>query len=208
MSNFRNTLIYIAILKFCVATKTILFSLVTMDGKKIFKHPYTCRVIVHHPLVAVIVHGVEKNGRVVIGTVRFKQKISQKGEKSLVHPHPDLVEYGRMIRGFLDGSIRDLSSVPVDISNSTAFSKKIIRITRSVPWGTTVSYARLAAMAGNSKAVRAVASVMRNNPFPLIVPCHRVIKSDGSIGGFMGKTRGRAVQLKNELLKREFKSKQ
>jgi O6-methylguanine-DNA--protein-cysteine methyltransferase len=45
---------------------------------------------------------------------------------------------------------------------------------------------------------------MRNNPFPLVIPCHRVIKSDGSIGGFMGKSKGREVRLKYRLLKREM----
>ncbi|MBN1129711.1 MAG: MGMT family protein, partial [Chitinispirillaceae bacterium] len=63
--------------------------------------------------------------------------------------------------------------------------------------------ARLAEMAGFPGAARAAASVMRKNPFPLVIPCHRVVRSDGSVGGFMGKRKGAAVALKKRLLARE-----
>jgi len=96
-----------------------------------------------------------------------------------------------------------LSSLPLDLSGVSPFTRKVLQAARTIPYGKTVSYARLAAMAGNPAGVRAAASVMRSNPFPLVVPCHRVIRSDGSPGGFMGKTTGREVRLKRILLKRE-----
>ena len=62
---------------------------------------------------------------------------------------------------------------------------------RAVPYGTTVSYATLAASAGNAKAVRAAGSVCSHNPIPLVVPCHRVVRSDGSTGNYLA---GRAAK--------------
>jgi methylated-DNA-[protein]-cysteine S-methyltransferase len=66
-----------------------------------------------------------------------------------------------------------------------------------------IIYGELAENAGYPKAIRAAASVMRNNRFPLVIPCHRVIGKGGRIGGFMGATTGSAVALKKKLLRRE-----
>ena len=76
--------------------------------------------------------------------------------------------------------------------------RKVLLTARTIRWGETLSYAGLAKKAGNPAAVRSVASAMRNNPLPLIIPCHRVIRSNGSIGGFMGKTEGKEIDLKTE----------
>ncbi len=59
-------------------------------------------------------------------------------------------------------------------------------LTSEVPSGQTVSYGELAGLAGNPKAARAVGTAMRRNPLPIIVPCHRVLRSGGSLGGYMG----------------------
>ena len=109
-------------------------------------------------------------------------------------------KYSGAIEAFLDGKVGDLSFIPIDLSEYSPFAQKVLRTARRIPRGKTVSYARLAKMAGFPKAVRAVATVMRKNPFPIIIPCHRVIRSDGSIGGFMGKLKGREVELKKWLL--------
>ena len=107
------------------------------------------------------------------------------------------------IIGFLDGKIKDLSDLRIDLSRYPPFTQKVLLAARTIPWGKTLSYAGLAKKAGSPRASRAAASVMRNNPLPLIIPCHRVIRSDGSIGGFMGKTRGKEIELKIRLLERE-----
>jgi O-6-methylguanine DNA methyltransferase len=162
-----------------------------------------CRLTISHPLVDVTLFARRKAGRMTIVGVSFGKRTSYDGRKCTVSSHPDLVRCGRTIKSFLDGKKKDLSRLPIELSECPSFSKKVLLAARSIPWGTTVSYSRLAAMAGNPAGVRAAASVMRNNPFPLVIPCHRVIKSDGSIGGFMGKTTGREVSLKYRLLKRE-----
>jgi len=91
----------------------------------------------------------------------------------------------------------------VDFSSGTPFTKKVLRAAGRIPWGETISYAELARRAGRPRAARGAATVMRNNRFPLIIPCHRVIKSNGKIGGFMGKQTGAPIELKKQLLERE-----
>ncbi len=108
-----------------------------------------------------------------------------------------------VITGFLDGKIEDLSDLRIDLSRYPPFTRKVLLAARTIPWGRTLSYAGLAKKAGSPGAARAAASAMRNNPLPLIIPCHRVIRSDGSIGGFMGKTHGKEIELKIRLLERE-----
>ena len=69
----------------------------------------------------------------------------------------------------------------------TDFHDKIYTsLTEDVPVSTTVSYSGLAELAGNPLAARAAGTAMRKNPLPIIVPCHRVISADGSLGGYMG----------------------
>jgi len=74
--------------------------------------------------------------------------------------------------------------VPLDLSFATQFRRKVYRALMRVPYGKTVSYAGLAQKAGVPGAARAVGAANANNRVPLIVPCHRVIKSDGGLGGF------------------------
>jgi methylated-DNA-[protein]-cysteine S-methyltransferase len=93
--------------------------------------------------------------------------------------------------------------MPIDLGRATPFRKAVLTSCKRIPRGSTVSYSRLAQMAGYARAARAAASVMRNNKFPLVVPCHRVITKSGGLGGFMGATRGRPIALKRVLLKLE-----
>lgn len=72
----------------------------------------------------------------------------------------------------------------------------------TIPRGKVTTY-RLIAKKLETKAYRAVGNACRNNPYAPKVPCHRVVKSDGTIGGFAGKTSGKTVQNKVELLKKE-----
>jgi O-6-methylguanine DNA methyltransferase len=66
----------------------------------------------------------------------------------------------------------------------TEFEKKILKVVSTIPVGQTRSYKWVAQKAGRPRAARAVGQVLKKNPFPLLIPCHRVIKNNGSIGGF------------------------
>jgi O-6-methylguanine DNA methyltransferase len=112
----------------------------------------------------------------------------------------ELEEYANQIRGFLDARIGSLDKVPLDLSWCTEFQKKVLMAARRIPRGSVVTYSDLAKNAGYPKAVRAAASVMRNNRFPLVIPCHRVVGKNCGIGGFMGAKSGEPVLLKKKLL--------
>ena len=85
----------------------------------------------------------------------------------------------------------------------TDFSEKVMKALLNVKPGDYITYSELAERI-NSKAYRAVGSVLKNNPLPLIIPCHRVVSKGGKIGGFMGKTnKGWQIHLKQTLLELE-----
>ena len=85
-------------------------------------------------------------------------------------------------------------------SNSTAFQKSVWDQIKNIPRGRTMTYKDLAIAIGRPNAARAVANACSKNPYPIIVPCHRVIRSDGRIGGYSGP--GGSKQ-KEKLLKQE-----
>ncbi len=77
----------------------------------------------------------------------------------------------------------------------TAFEWSVLRATLAIPLGQTRSYAWIARKIGRPKAVRAVGQALRHNPYPLLIPCHRVICSSGKLGGYAGKFGKRKKQL-------------
>ena len=83
----------------------------------------------------------------------------------------------------------------ISLNNFTDFQKKVYRAVLSIPLGEVRSYNWVAKRIGRSKAVRAVGTALRKNPFTIIIPCHRVVKSDGSLGGY-----SRGVKRKRKLL--------
>lgn len=66
----------------------------------------------------------------------------------------------------------------------TLFAKKVYKVVSAIPIGQVRTYKWVARKAGSPGAARAVGQIMRNNPYPLIIPCHRVVRSDGGIGGY------------------------
>ena len=93
---------------------------------------------------------------------------------------------------------RQKFTVPLDLTGVTAFRAAVLRELAKVPYGETTSYAQLARAVGNPNAVRAVGSACATNPLPLFIPCHRVLRSDGQLGGYRG-----GVETKRFLLRLE-----
>lgn len=125
--------------------------------------------------------------------------------------HSILNQLENAINDYLMGSKIDLfeemknMDVFLDLKNkfTTDFSQKVINSLIKIRHGESTTYFDLAKKI-NSKAYRAVGSVLRNNPLPMIIPCHRVIKKDGQIGGFMGKMDDDwQINLKRSLLRIE-----
>jgi methylated-DNA-[protein]-cysteine S-methyltransferase len=90
----------------------------------------------------------------------------------------------------------------LDLENHTSFECAVWKATHSIPYGKTKSYAEIARQIGKPSAPRAVGQALGKNPLPIIVPCHRVVASDGKLGGFGG-----GLPMKRYLLKLEAASK-
>ncbi|MDN5797366.1 MAG: methylated-DNA--[protein]-cysteine S-methyltransferase [Intrasporangium sp.] len=88
--------------------------------------------------------------------------------------------------------------VPVDLRLAHGFRLDVLGQLRQIPYGATRSYAAVAASAGRPRAVRAVGSACAHNPVPLVVPCHRVVRSDGTPGGYLGGPEAKAFLLRLE----------
>ena len=95
-----------------------------------------------------------------------------------------LAEARRELLAYFDGTLREFR-IPL-APNGTEFQRRVWTALTHIPYGTTISYADLARRLGNLTAVRAVGAANGRNPIPIIVPCHRVIGSDGSLTGFGG----------------------
>ena len=97
--------------------------------------------------------------------------------------YPDMQ---KSIKAYYDGCYAELKKVRFVLNweELTDFSKKVLNVCKCIPVGQTLSYSQLAKRAGFEKAARAAGSVLAKNPLPLLVPCHRVIRSDGKIGNF------------------------
>lgn len=118
-------------------------------------------------------------------------------------PHAELIEGGADFARLLDEVVRaveapgDFAHIPLDVKG-TAFQEAVWRELRRIPAGETRSYAQLAAAAGNPGAVRAAGSANGANNVAVLIPCHRVIRSDGSLGGY-----AYGLEVKRALLRRE-----
>jgi len=106
----------------------------------------------------------------------------------------------RQLQAYFRGELKEFD-VPLAIEG-TEFQLRVWNALRAIPYGETISYARLAERIGNPKAVRAVGLANGSNPIPIIVPCHRVIGSDGSLTGFGGglSTKKMLLELENKQL--------
>jgi methylated-DNA-[protein]-cysteine S-methyltransferase len=107
------------------------------------------------------------------------------------------------IAATLDGRPSDLPDLPIDLRVGSAWDRRILEGVRAVPRGRVTSYGRLARTVGSPGAARAAGGAIGRNPLGLVIPCHRVIAGDGSIGGYGGGwwgERERLLEIKRELL--------
>jgi len=102
----------------------------------------------------------------------------------------------RQLNAYFAGELREFE-IPL-LMEGTEFQKRVWKALLAIPYGETISYGELAKKIGEPKAVRAVGAANGQNPIPIIVPCHRVIGSDGSLTGFGG-----GIENKKRLLELE-----
>jgi methylated-DNA-[protein]-cysteine S-methyltransferase len=84
------------------------------------------------------------------------------------------------------GGRRHSFDVPVDLSAVHGFTRKVLRETTRIPFGSVSTYAQVAGKAGNARASRAAGNALHANPVPIVVPCHRVVRTGGGLGGYGG----------------------
>ncbi len=98
--------------------------------------------------------------------------------------HRSFPQLEKAVVGYFAGKKIDFRKFSVSLTDASPFFQNVYGALRTVKYGETLTYKELAKKAGNPSAVRAVGGAMAHNPIPLIIPCHRVIQSDGSLGGF------------------------
>ncbi|MDQ0990267.1 methylated-DNA--[protein]-cysteine S-methyltransferase [Streptomyces sp. V3I7] len=114
---------------------------------------------------------------------------------------PLLAEAIRQVEEYFAGRRKDFS-VPLDWTLISGFNRQVLReLATGVPYGAVVGYGELAKRVGQPGAAQAVGAAMGANPLPVVVPCHRVVESDGGIGGFAGglETKRRLLALEGVL---------
>ena len=94
-----------------------------------------------------------------------------------------LAEARRQLEAYFAGELRRFD-LPLDLSGRTEFQRRVLQACGEVPYGETVSYGELARRSGHPGAARAVGQVMATNPLALVVPCHRVVGSNGQLTGY------------------------
>ncbi|MGW1156636.1 methylated-DNA--[protein]-cysteine S-methyltransferase [Streptomyces sp. NPDC002519] len=133
-------------------------------------------------LVNVVFHATE-----AVRDTSLARLASRLGTEPVEAPDaPLLTEAIRQLTAYFAGGLRDFA-LPLDWSLITGFNRQVLRALASgVPYGAVVGYGDLARRVGQPGAAQAVGTAMGANPLPVVVPCHRVVESDGGIGGFGG----------------------
>ena len=108
-----------------------------------------------------------------------------------------LDEARRELDLYFEGRLTEFD-LPLDWRLSRDFRRRVLRAINRIPYGQTRSYMQVAATAGNERAVRAAGSACGSNPIPIVVPCHRVLRTGGGLGGYGG-----GVPMKRALLELE-----
>lgn len=103
----------------------------------------------------------------------------------------------KKLQRHLSGKLQKFSSCPLNLEAIPKFHRVVYRELCQVPHGATISYAELAKRSGSPRAARAVGQAMARNPFPILIPCHRVLAASGQLGHYSG---GKGAATKRELL--------
>ena len=121
-----------------------------------------------------------------ISGIKFKESNSLQlcNDRKKNGESPILVKASKQIDEYFNGT-RKLFEIPFKL-NVTPFYKKVLLEVQKVKYGDVASYGKIAQMAGNNKAARVVGTANAKNPLPIIIPCHRIISSNGNIGGYSG----------------------
>lgn len=119
------------------------------------------------------------------GHDRVLSTLSARISPRILHAPGRLDEIARELDQYFRGS-RTHFDITLDTQLSTGFRRQVLALLREIDYGTTASYAAIAQLVHNPKAVRAVGTACATNPLPVVIPCHRILRSDGGLGGYIG----------------------
>ncbi len=116
--------------------------------------------------------------------IALKKNVADKNNGLVICEHDEMeTNWIRRFQRYANGERVSISNLKIDQSWMTPFQKRVTAACRRIPRGQVLTYGQLATMAGSPGASRAVGTVMAQNRFPLVIPCHRVVASNG-LGGF------------------------
>ena len=130
--------------------------------------------------------------------VSAKQVVKASFPDSITSSCPEVDVVADQIVAFLTGDDIRFSLNMTRLDLWSGFQQKVLRAEHGIPRGSVSTYQRIARYLGNANGARAVGAALANNPFPIIIPCHRAIRSDGTLGGYQG-----GLKMKRTLLKME-----
>jgi methylated-DNA-[protein]-cysteine S-methyltransferase len=138
-------------------------------------------------LLAATEHGLVRVAFALEGHELVLERLASVISPRILHAPHRLDAATRQLDEYFAGT-RTRFDLPLDWRLAKGFRLSVIQQLPTIEYGHTASYAELAAAAGNPRAVRAVGTACATNPLPIVVPCHRVVRSDGTIGQYLGGT--------------------
>lgn len=111
---------------------------------------------------------------------------------------PAIAALGQQLRRFLSGAPVVFDLAPIALERCGEFQRRVLAAEYAIPRGRVSTYGRIAAHLGHPGAARAVGRALAQNPFPIVIPCHRAVRTDGDLGGYQG-----GVAMKRALLEQE-----
>ncbi|MBT3241019.1 MAG: methylated-DNA--[protein]-cysteine S-methyltransferase [Chloroflexi bacterium] len=165
------------------AEKSLISTMETVMPPKIF---YTS--LMNTPLGTIWFAATEKGLIAIEYDLSEQEFIAWLGKKikaRFINEEENLKPISEKIVKYLSGEIRELD-LDIDFTIISPFQKEVLLATKAVPRGQTSTYGEIAKIIGKPKAFQAVGQALRYNPIPIALPCHRVIASDGSLGGYAG----------------------
>lgn len=156
---------------------------------------------VDSPIGPLLVAATQKGlVRVAFGLEDFDAVLTALAERvspRVLESRPRLDAVATELGEYFSGRRREFD-LPLDFAMSSGFRQEVQRYLPHISYGQTRSYKQVAESIGNPKAVRAVGTACATNPLPVVVPCHRVLRSDGGLGGYLGGLEAKSALLELE----------
>ena len=157
----------------------------------------------HDSPLGTIIVGATREGLVRVGLPAededdVLQQLAERVSARVLHASRDSLTQTRRELDEYFGRERRVFDVPLDWRLTRGFRREVLRATAEIPYGHTASYRDVATRAGSPGAVRAAGSALATNPLPIVVPCHRVLRTGGGLGGYRGGPEAKARLLSLE----------